>query len=474
MTDVSEATIGTPDPLMVRIAILARDRVADLALPATVPLREILPAVQRVLPADDAESEGEANSAPRLLSLAPIGGVPFSLDASLDTVGVVDGDLLMLRPVPEGPASPGVVEDIADAAVIFSESRLRSWGINHIRRFAGTALVLLIIAATALAASYRVGTGGVVGLYGVIGLAVLTVIAALAMRSHSARAASELSVVALVPIVAACAVAVPGTFGPAQVTLAGAAVAAWSLISVILGSRGLILLTALTVSAVAVTAVGILAEVWNLSILTLGCGLLVVALLVTVQAAPLSALWARLPLPVIPAPGDQAPPAPPIRVLQDLPRRIRMSDSYQTGFLAGAVILSILGSLAIVWKPESVGAWAWYTVVAVSASALLRARVWNGAACKAWLLAQPFLVSTSMLVLFIGQGRFAAGAVVLAALLVLTAGFVTLAVNPDLAAPQSYSLPARRILGLLAAAVDASLVPVLAYLVGLFSWVLNR
>ena len=73
-------------------------------------LREILPAVQRL--AAPATSNGnsktdtldaQAGGAVQL-SLAPIGGAPFSLDASLDTVGVVDGDLLALQPVPTGPA----------------------------------------------------------------------------------------------------------------------------------------------------------------------------------------------------------------------------------------------------------------------------------------------------------------------------------------------------------------------------------
>jgi hypothetical protein len=40
--------------------------------------------------------------------------------------------------------------------------------------------------------------------------------------------------------------------------------------------------------------------------------------------------------------------------------------------------------------------------------------------------------------------------------------------------PETYSLPLRRLLGFVAAGLDASLIPVMAYLVGLFSWVLNR
>ena len=48
------------------------------------------------------------------------------------------------------------------------------------------------------------------------------------------------------------------------------------------------------------------------------------------------------------------------------------------------------------------------------------------------------------------------------------------ALSPKIASPDSYSLPARRLLGFVAAAVDASVIPLAAYLLGLFEWVLNR
>jgi hypothetical protein len=51
---------------------------------------------------------------------------------------------------------------------------------------------------------------------------------------------------------------------------------------------------------------------------------------------------------------------------------------------------------------------------------------------------------------------------------------VLVALNPRIAAPDTYSLPARRLLGFVAAAVDAAVIPLAAYLLGLFEWVLNR
>jgi hypothetical protein len=52
--------------------------------------------------------------------------------------------------------------------------------------------------------------------------------------------------------------------------------------------------------------------------------------------------------------------------------------------------------------------------------------------------------------------------------------WVLVALNPVIASPESYSLPARRLLGFVASGLDASLIPVIAYLVGLFALVLNR
>jgi type VII secretion integral membrane protein EccD len=471
-------TSGTVMPI-VRVAILADSRLTELALPAELPLREILPAVHRLAApaAPDGDAEDPADAATRL-SLAPIGGAPFSLDASLDTVGVVDGDLLALQPVPVGPAAPGIVEDIADAAMIFSTSRLRPWGAAHIQRGALAAAIAVALLATGLAVTYRVAAHGLAGLLAVSAIAVVTAVTSLVVRTRSAGAGIALSIAALVPIGAALALAVPGKFGPAQLLLAAAGVAAWSLIVLMVPGQGRERIVAFfTASAVVATVIGLAAGaelLWQLPILSIGCGLIVAALLITVQAAQLSALWARFPLPVIPAPGDPTPSAPTLRVLQDLPRRVRVSDAHQNGFIAAAVPLSVLGSVAIALRPEALSGFGWYVVGAAAATATLRARVWDSATCKAWLLAQPYLVAGVLLVFYTATGRYVAalGAAVVLALLLFV--WVVVALNPRIASPDSYSLPLRRLLGFFAAGLDASLIPVMAYLVGLFSWVLNR
>ena len=232
-------TSGAVMPI-VRVAILADSRLTEMALPAELPLREILPAVQRlVVPAAHNGDGGEPSTAlpsgaVSHLSLAPIGGAPFSLDASLDTVGVVDGDLLALQPVPVGPAAPGIVEDIADAAMIFSTSRLKPWGTAHIQRGALAAVIAVAFLATGLAVTYRVATGGLAGLVAV------SVIAARhrdgRLAGHDAfadapgwRCRSRRWCPSAPPWRWRC----PGRFGPAQLMLAAAGVTAWSLIALL-------------------------------------------------------------------------------------------------------------------------------------------------------------------------------------------------------------------------------------------------
>nr|WP_323848559.1 type VII secretion integral membrane protein EccD [Mycolicibacterium mucogenicum] len=469
---MSPNTSGSTAMPIVRVAVLAagdeqggRGRLTDVALPAGLPLREIVPAVRRII-APEAASGAE-------LSLAPLGGAAYSLDATLDTVGVVDGDLLALQPVPAGPPAPRIVEDIADAAAIFSAARESPWGNAHIRRLAAWSVVALTVLATALATLVRVRTGQPAGLFTVVGVAVLTVAAALLTRPAMPRLATALSLAALLPVGAAFALAVPGPSGPATLLLGAAAVAAWSIVSITVGGQAIAAFTATTVLGIAGVIVGGAASLWQLNNTVIGAVLIVFALLVMVQAAQLSTLWARFPVPNIPAPGDPTPSALPRSVLADLPRRVRVCDAHQTGFLAGAVLTLTAGSVVLVAGAHP-SPWAWYVVVAAALATALRARIWDSVPCKVWLLSQPYLLAAVLLTLFAGGGHYANAWWSLGVLAALVTVGVVAALNPQVADPQTYSLPMRRLVGFAATALDASLIPVLAYLVGLFAWVINR
>lgn len=470
MSPNTSTNIATP---MVRVVVLSASegegRLTDLALPAGLPLREIVPAVRRIV-APVADDAAESTTS---LSLAPVGGAPYSLDATLDTVGVVDGDLLALQPVPVGPAAPGVIEDIADAAVIFSADREKPWGAARIQRYAGWAMVGLVAVATAVAVAQRISTGGPAGLFTVFGVVVVAAIAILATGSSQPRLSTALSLVTLAPVAAAFALVVPGPHGAAQLLLGAAAVTAWSIISIVAVGRAIAAFTATTVAGLAGVLAGAIASVWTVSATVIGCALMLFAILVVVAAPPLSTSWARFPVPNLPAPGDPTPSALPLAVLADLPRRVRLSESHQTGFVAGSVLVMTAASLVLA-SGQHVSAWAWFLVGAGSTATALRARVWDSAQCKAWLLGQPYLLGVAFVVVFVAAGRYHAAWWALITVTALVAVWAIAALYPAVASADTYSLPMRRLVGFLASALDASLIPVMAYLIGLFTWVIER
>ena len=458
---MTEQTIAMPSA---RVAVLANAKLVEVVLPTELPLREIIPALLRLVGA-----EQQSPSDP--LSLAPVGGSPFSLDATLDTVGVVDGDLLALRPVPLGPAAPGIVEDVADAAVIFSESRRRPWNTAHLGIAARVVAIGLVLVSTALSVLYHVAVGGLGGLFVAAGLCAIAMLGGLLAATRSLRISAELSAAALAPIAAAFAMAVQGD-PSTQVLLAAAGVAAWSLICLFLGTTAIAGFSAAAAVGLGVMVAAGIAAVWEVSLRSIGCGLIVLALIVTVRTPQLAAMCARFPLPTIPAPGDPVPQPPALPVLTDLPRRVRSCDAYQSGFISAAVVLAVLGSLAIAL--DAPGPWGWYVIVATALAAVLRARIWDSAPCKAWLLAHPLLLGIALLTVFAIDSRYDAAWWTLVALAAQAVVWVVVAMNPRIAAAETYSLPARRAVGFLAAGVDASLIPVIVYLLGLSSWVLNR
>ncbi|WP_412770020.1 type VII secretion integral membrane protein EccD [Mycolicibacterium mucogenicum] len=287
------------------------------------------------------------------------------------------------------------------------------------------------------------------------------------------RLATALSLAALLPVGAAFALTVPGPSGPAGLLLGAAAVAAWSIVSITVGGQAIAAFTATTVLGIAGVIVGGAASIWQLDNTVIGAVLIVFALLVMVQAAQLSTLWARFPVPNIPAPGDPTPSALPLSVLADLPRRVRVCDAHQTGFLAGAVLTLTAGSVVLVAGAHP-SPWAWYVVGAAALATALRARIWDSVPCKVWLLSQPYLVAAVLLTMFAIGGHYTNAWWALGVLAVLVVVGAVAALNPQVADPQTYSLPMRRLVGFAATALDASLIPVLAYLVGLFAWVINR
>ena len=91
-----------------RVTVVGDGRAVDLALPSGLPLADVVPQVLRFCaPADGIER-------PEAWTFARLGGPVLALGSSLAESGVVDGDVLELRPT-GSDVRPAVVEDVRDA-----------------------------------------------------------------------------------------------------------------------------------------------------------------------------------------------------------------------------------------------------------------------------------------------------------------------------------------------------------------------
>lgn len=462
---------------LVRVAIISDDAVADLALPTGIAIRELIPRIRLTLAtgrddAEGAEDKDAQAAAVRPYSLAPLGGTPLSLDATLDTVGVADGEQLMLCALPPGPAAPPVIEDLADAAAIHSAQRFRSF--EHGMLTAAAQAAFLAVGAFVVAAAIYGWSQGYLwwARSALAGVAVVFVLATIRLhrRDTLVEAGTRAGVATIVPLAAALAAALPGTTVAPRIFLAGCGAIAWSLLVSVITNRAVAIHIASVVVAGATAGAAAARIAWHLPNLALGCGLLAVSLLLAANAPTAAARWARFPLPNVPAPGEPIPPAPTRAELEDLPRRAALTHSCQTGFIAASVILAAGGSALVVWLPDRPSLLCWWLVAATAAVTVMRMRIWNSAAPALWFAVSPLLLAATLAVTFTAADHLVAGLWATAALIVLMAITVAAAAVK----PGTLPIPRRRWLDLTENALLYTIPPAILWLIGVISLIRNR
>lgn len=348
MPDVSPTLTG-----LVRVLIIGESSAADLALPTSLPIRELIPRIRYALDTgrdDDATADDATDLRPH--SLAPLGGAPFSLDATLDTVGVADGEQLLLRQLPEGPAAPPVIENIADAAAIHSE---RQFPVFEHRMLASSALVAALTV-----------SAGVIALavhswltehrwWSVATLAATTaafIITSAVLSRRDNPASAHIALATVVPLWLTLATAIPGDATAPRVFLATTGTVAWALVLSVLATRYLGAYTAIIGSGIPIALAAGARILGHFPHLTLGCGLVAASLIVALSAPTTATRWARFPLPTVPAPDEPVPAPPTLTEIEQLPRKAAASHAHQTGLIAASVLLLTAAAVLMLWLPD--------------------------------------------------------------------------------------------------------------------------
>lgn len=354
------------------MTVAAPRRRIDVALPESVPVAELLPAVLRNA-GEDLADEGQEHGG---WVLRRSDGSLVDSARSLAAQELRDGEVLHLLPrQDEWPELD--YDDVVDAIATNARSQSRTWGSAATRRagVAGSVLALLV------AVGLLLTTGPSWTLPGLLLLAVATLAlgagVVLARVAGDAEAGTALGVVGAVAAGAGGLVVGLGDLSlsavsPAQVLTASVAVVLASLVSLV-GVAGR---TQYAVGGVVVGLSGLLGALVARTDAVDAVDAAAIATAVVIAVTPLVPLLSirlgGLPVPALPSTTEDLLADPPPVSRARVVARVRRSDELLTGMLGGGALTSALAAVLLVGSGRTS---ALVLVALVAVAGLLRGRL---------------------------------------------------------------------------------------------------
>ncbi|MGW5685808.1 type VII secretion integral membrane protein EccD [Nonomuraea sp. NPDC003754] len=376
------AQLPLPLPVLCNVTIVGPNRKADLTLPADIPLPHVLPGLLRML----GEVGGDATSSPGW-TLQRLGGAPLDLEQSLGTLGVLDAEVLYLRPR-ESILPAAIFDDVADVVATGVRNGPGTWTAAHSRALgAAGATGLLVLGAVGLALA---------GLPPLVGTVVFGVLALLLIAAGTvlSRAMGDSTAGALIGHAALPYGFLAGLFTPAgsgsmaevgaphvlaafACTALAAAVAGMTISHGIPGFLG---------TAVAATCGAVCAAVVMVSGAA-PAGVAAVAIAVLLALSPLvptlSFRLARVPLPAMPTTAEELRADNQRLDAAAIQERTVIAQHYATGLITAVGLAALVAEALLVLHDGLV---ADIMAVALSLTLIMRARVFSGVGQRIWLV----------------------------------------------------------------------------------------
>lgn len=374
--------VPMPMPTLCRVTIVGPKRKADLSLPADIPLPHVLPGLLRAL----GEVGGDAAAAPGW-TLQRLGGSPMDLGQSLGALGVLDGEILYLRPR-EAILPPTLYDDVADVVATGVRGGAGAWSAKHTRMVgAGGAAGLLTLGAVGL------GMSGVPPLITAIvgGILALLLIVTGAVLS---RAVGDSVAGAVIGHAALPYGFLAGLFAPASAGSLGglgaphllAALACTALIAAIGGGLTADGVPGFLGTAVAATTGAITAAVIMVSGAP-AAGVAAVAMALLLAFSPLvptlSFRLARVPLPAMPTTAEELRADNQRLDAAAIQARTTIAQRYATGMITAVGLVALVTQVLLV---QNGGVVALILTGTLSLTLIMRARVFRGTGQRLWLL----------------------------------------------------------------------------------------
>ena len=488
------------EPELVRVSVLGGNTQFDVGLPAGVPIATLIPELLVHIRSRDndllrgAGSAGDdedetALSRPHLWTLSMVGGEGLATHLTLSDSGVRDGELLVLQSTKSGSVPP-LFDDVIDAVARLSDEQSSQWSATT-ARYAGYVAAVAASALTALAVLVADGPETTWPLIVSAAACVVLMIAGgvVSRIHHDAATSVALLCAALPQAMATGMLIVPGVVGRADLGSGCVVALVAAVVSYrVTGAGALCHSAATTACVIGGSACGgaLLTESSPASAgaVIAACGLAVIAL-----APRLTIILAKLPLPPVPTAGGAGDlidhePAPTIEGIgavgamtlpdaRTLERRAALADSYLTGILTGAALVTVAATLVSVswYSPAEVGPTPVTVLLAavICAVLCLRGRSHGGLAPAAVLIGTGTLAWLGVLAAVLFATGLNPGGVVAAGLVTVVAAAAIGVVAPR----HEFSPVLRRAAELGEYALVATIVPLLLWILDLYQVVRN-
>jgi type VII secretion integral membrane protein EccD len=306
--------LAASDTGLCRVCVHWGTAVADLALPAGVPVAVLMPSVVDALEVRDPDEE------PARYQLSVPGAFALAPSTTLAQNRIGDGAVLVLsRPPAPLPAAPGCfdVAQVVSAALDGATRRCSNDGNRRATRLTGAAAAVFLTAVGVLALmrntfspSHTREVGATAAVLGSAGLVALG-LAAMAHRAYRDPIAGlVLNVIGTALAAVAGFVAVPGVPSVANVSLAAVAAAVASVLAMRLSGCDVVPLTAVACFAAVIAAAALVGAITAapLHVIASVCGVVSLGLLGVVARVSISlaGLSPRLGAPDVAGPGPSA------------------------------------------------------------------------------------------------------------------------------------------------------------------------
>ncbi|MEV4381446.1 type VII secretion integral membrane protein EccD [Streptosporangium sp. NPDC049644] len=376
------ARVAAPLPALCHVTVVAPGGKADLALPADLPLPHILPGLLQAM----GEPGGDSVTAPGWV-LQRLGGAPLDLGQSLGALGVLDGEVLYLRPR-DSILPPALFDDVADVVATRVKDGPGKWDPEHTRLTGvGLAVALLVTGTLSLMLAGPPWTVPAV-LSGVFAALLIAAGAALSRAVGDSGAGALIGYAALPYGFLAGLLAPLGTGGLSG--LGAPHLLSAFAVTVLVATLGLVAVAdgvpGFLGSAVAAAAGAVGAAV----VLFSGApaqGVAVVTVTVMLAFGPListmSFRLAGMPMPSMPTNAEE------LRSDNQQVDGVAVGESagqarqYATGFVVATALVGLVAQVYLALDPRWI---ATATMLPLSLTFLMRARVFQGFGQRLWLM----------------------------------------------------------------------------------------